>query len=200
MLNGTYCRVILQSIVFMGTMILIGCASVPDSIKGTTKHPEENLISVKNRPDLYIGHEGRFGGKVLSVLNEKGRTRLEISTMPLASNAAPLIEAPSLGRLYAYVNSFLEPTDFKNHYVTVIGFIKGIEKGKVGDSPYNYVVLNVNGFKRWHEERRISFPYSMGNMWNYSGDPFYDYPYFNEWEEHPVIRPVPVETILTDKR
>ncbi|WP_340610237.1 Slp family lipoprotein [Xenorhabdus bharatensis] len=194
MLNGTYCRIILQSIVFIGAMVLIGCASVPDSIKGATKHPEENLISVKNKPGLYIGHEGRFGGKVLSVLNEKGRTRLEISTMPLASNAAPLIGAPSLGRLYAYVNSFLEPTDFKNHYVTVVGLITGIEKGKVGDSPYNYVVMNVNGFKRWHEIKRISLPSSVGNMWGYYGDP-----YFNEWTERPEIRSAPVETILTGK-
>ncbi|MBC8945071.1 Slp family lipoprotein [Xenorhabdus indica] len=173
MLNGTHYRLILQLIAFIGAMILTGCVSVPDSIKGTTKNPIENLLDVKKTPDSYIGHEGRFGGKVLSVLNEKGRTRLEISTLPLASDAAPLIDNPSLGRLYAYVNSFLEPSDFQDHYVTVVGLITGLEKGKVGDSPYDYVLMNVNGFKLWNEVQRISLAPSTGNIWGYYGNPYF---------------------------
>ncbi|MEX0446070.1 Slp family lipoprotein [Xenorhabdus sp. SGI246] len=175
MLNGTHYRFILQLIAFIGAVILTGCVSVPDSIKGTTNNPVENLLDVKKMPDSYIGHEGRFGGKVLSVLNEKGRTRLEISTLPLASDAAPLIDNPSLGRLYAYVNSFLEPSDFQDHYVTVVGLITGLEKGKVGDSPYDYVLMNVNGFKLWNEVQRISLAPSTGNIWGYGN------PYFMGW-------------------
>ncbi|WP_237388393.1 Slp family lipoprotein [Xenorhabdus sp. Sc-CR9] len=123
MLNGTYYRSIIKTAVLLGTMILVGCVSVPDVIKGTTKTPVEKLSSVKNAPELYIGHEGRFGGKVLSILNEKDQTRLEISTLPLAGNAAPRLGTASLGRIYAYVNYFLEPSDFKDHYVTVVGLI-----------------------------------------------------------------------------
>ncbi|CDL87492.1 Slp family lipoprotein [Xenorhabdus cabanillasii] len=178
MLNGTHYRLILQSIVFIGAVILTGCVSVPDSIKGTTKNPVEDLLVVKKIPDSYIGHEGRFGGKVLSVLNEKGRTRLEISTLPLESDASPLIGKPSLGRLYAYVNSFLEPSDFQDHYVTVVGIITGLEKGKVGDSPYDYVVMNVNGFKRWDEFQRVSLSPSTNGILGYYGNS-----YFPGWKE-----------------
>nr|WP_233420657.1 Slp family lipoprotein [Xenorhabdus nematophila] len=157
MLNGTYYRSVLKAVVLSGMMILAGCVSVPDAIKGSTKTPVENLFSVKNAPELYIGHEGRFGGKVLSILNEGDQTRLEISAMSLASNAAPRLNTTSFGRIYAYVNHFLEPSDFKDRYITVVGRISGIEKGKVGNSPYNYVVMNVSGLKRWHESQRVFF-------------------------------------------
>ncbi|MDX7999477.1 Slp family lipoprotein [Xenorhabdus sp. Reich] len=194
MLNGTHYRGMLQAVALLGTMILAGCASVPDIIKGTTKAPEENLVSVKNRPELYIGHEGRFGGKVLSVLNEKDQTRLEISAMPLASNAVPRLKTSSLGRVYAYVNNFLEPSDFKDHYVTVVGKITGLEKGKVGNSPYNYVAITVTGLKLWHESQRVILPPSLGaDPWNYYGSP-----YDPIWRVYSPLQSAPVEPILTD--
>ncbi|MBC8953126.1 Slp family lipoprotein [Xenorhabdus sp. PB62.4] len=198
MLNGTRCRSILQAILFLGMVLgmamLAGCVSVPDAIKGMTKTPVENLLSVKNAPELYIGHEGRFGGKVLSVLNEKDQTRLEISAMPLADNAAPRLAEASLGRVYAYVNAFLEPSDFKDRYVTVVGLITGLEKGKVGNSPYNYLVMNVTGMKRWHESQRMIFPSSViADPWGYYGSPFGP-----AWGVYSPSQPVSVEKILTE--
>ncbi|MBD2796759.1 Slp family lipoprotein [Xenorhabdus sp. 18] len=194
MLNGTYYRSILQAALLVGTLALAGCVSVPDVIKGTSKTPVENLFSVKNAPELYIGHEGRFGGKVLSVLNEKDHTRLEISAMPLASNAAPRLDTPSLGRVYAYVNTFLEPSDFKDHYVTVVGLITGLEQGNVGNSPYHYVVMNATGMKRWHESQRMIFPSAVAtDPWNYYGNPYDPF-----WRGYPPLQPVSVETILTE--
>ncbi|KLU15297.1 MULTISPECIES: Slp family lipoprotein [Xenorhabdus] len=194
MFNGIYYRSILQAVALLGTLVLTGCVSVPDVIKGTTKTPMENLLSVKNMPELYIGHEGRFGGKVLSVLNEKSQTRLEISAMPLAGNASPRMDTPSLGRVYAYVNTFLEPSDFKDHYVTVVGLITGLEKGKVGNSPYNYVVMNATGVKRWYESQRMIFPPAVGtDLWSYYGNPYNPF-----WRGYSSLQPVSVETILTE--
>ncbi|MDX7988048.1 Slp family lipoprotein [Xenorhabdus sp. 12] len=193
MLTRTHYRRMWQAVMLLGTVMLVGCVSVPDAIKGTAKPPVENLFSVKNAPEIYIGHEGRFGGKVLGVLNEKDQTRLEISAMPLAANASPRLESASLGRIYANVDRFLEPSDFKDRYVTVVGPIIGIEKGNVGNSPYDYVVLNVTGFKRWHESQRVIFPPSAGiESWGYYGYPYMD------WHGYPSSRPASVETILTE--
>ncbi|SFN72084.1 Slp family lipoprotein [Xenorhabdus japonica] len=194
MLNTTCYRSILQAAVLLGTLVLAGCVSVPDVIKGTTKTPVENLLSVKNAPELYTGHEGRFGGKVLSVLNEKDQTRLEISAMSLAGNAAPRLGTPSLGRVYAYANTFLEPSDFKGHYVTVVGVITGLENGKVGNSSYNYVAVNVTGVKRWHESQRMIFPSAMNTEpWGYYGNPYAPF-----WRGYSSLQPVSVETVLTE--
>lgn len=64
---------------------LSGCASVPDAIKGTTPTPQQDLVRVMNAPQLYVGQEARFGGKVVSVQNQQGKTRLEIATVPLTA-------------------------------------------------------------------------------------------------------------------
>lgn len=52
---------------------LSGCASVPDAIKGTTPTPQQDLVRVMNAPQLYVGQEARFGGKVASVQNQQGK-------------------------------------------------------------------------------------------------------------------------------
>lgn len=68
---------------------LSGCVSVPDAIKGTSPTPQQDLVRVMNAPQLYVGQEARFGGKVVNA-NQQGKTRLEIATVPLDSGARPV--------------------------------------------------------------------------------------------------------------
>ncbi|WP_244267262.1 Slp family lipoprotein, partial [Sodalis-like endosymbiont of Proechinophthirus fluctus] len=84
-------------------LILAGCVTVPEAIRGTTPTPQDNLVRVMNAPQLYIGQEGRFGGKVVKVTNETGHTRLEIATVPLDDSAVPLMHQPSIGRIIAQI-------------------------------------------------------------------------------------------------
>ena len=92
---------------------LSGCVTVPDAIKGTSPTPQQDLVRVMNAPELYVGQEARFGGKVVEVLNQQGKTRLEIATVPLDSGARPVLGEASRGRIYADVNGFLDPVDFR---------------------------------------------------------------------------------------
>lgn len=128
---------------------LSGCVTVPDAIQGTSPTPQQDLTRVMAAPSLYIGQEARFGGKVVNVRNEQGKTRLEIATVPLDSGARPLLGAASRGRIYADVNGFLDPVDFRDQLVTVVGPIAGTVDGKIGDTPYKYMMMNVTGYKRW---------------------------------------------------
>ncbi len=89
------------------------CVSVPDAIKGTSPTPQQDLVRVMNAPQLYVGQEARFGGKVVNVQNQQGKTRLEIATVPLDSGARPVLGEPSRGRIFADVNGFLDPVDFR---------------------------------------------------------------------------------------
>ena len=70
---------------------LSGCVTVPDAIKGTSPTPQQDLVRVMNAPELYVGQEARFGGKVVEVLNQQGKTRLEIATVPLDDGARPVL-------------------------------------------------------------------------------------------------------------
>lgn len=56
-------------------------------------------MRVMNAPQLYVGQEARFGGKVVNVQNQQGKTRLEIATVPLDSGARPVLGEPSRGRI-----------------------------------------------------------------------------------------------------
>ena len=61
-------------------LMLSGCVTVPDAIKGSSPTPQQDLVRVMSAPQLYVGQEARFGGKVVAVQNQQGKTRLEIAT------------------------------------------------------------------------------------------------------------------------
>lgn len=140
------------------SLLLSGCVTVPDSVKGTSAKPQQDLARVLTAPQLYTGQESRFGGKVIRVDNRKDKTRLEIAAMPLDEGARPILGSPSMGRIYADVNGFIDPTDFSDRMVTVVGPIGGVEKGKIGEAQYNFLVVNVTGYQRWHLGQQIIAP------------------------------------------
>ncbi|QHB32763.1 Slp family lipoprotein [Yersinia canariae] len=150
----------------LGVLLLSGCVTIPPAIQGTTATPQQNLNLVRTDPKVFIGQEARFGGAVINVTNEVHRTRLEIASVPLDSGARPILGEPSQGRVIAYVNGFLEPVDFRGHLITVVGPIVGVEAGKIGMTPYDFVVINATGYKRWHLEQQVLMPPTMG-PWGY---------------------------------
>ncbi|MFV9997325.1 MAG: Slp family lipoprotein [Arsenophonus endosymbiont of Dermacentor nuttalli] len=166
-----------------GVVLLAGCVSIPASIKGTTQTPVESLSTVRETPELYIGQEGRFGGKVISVLNSNNQTRLKIAVIPLSKyDAAPILNTPSVGRLYAYIGHFLEPSDFTGRYVTVVGTITGIETGKIGSVSYQYVKIAVTGYQRWNQMQSVVLPPT--GAWGYVSPWYPNYPhslYYWNW-------------------
>ncbi|MBP2166947.1 outer membrane lipoprotein [Erwinia toletana] len=159
------------SLLLLATVFLSGCVSIPDSVKGTSPVPQQDLLRVMNAPQLYVGQESRFGGKVVKVTNLTGRTRLEIATQPLDSSARPILGAASVGRIYADINGFIDPVDMNNQMVTVIGPIKGTEKGEIGQAAYNFVVVNVTGYQRWHLTQQVVMPPQPIDPWIWYGPP-----------------------------
>nr|WP_314265842.1 Slp family lipoprotein [uncultured Moellerella sp.] len=192
------CLGVAKIALLFGAIALSGCVSIPQTIKGNSATPVTNLSSVRNAPEMYIGQEGRFGGKVISVDNEQQKTRLEIAVMQLNPyDAAPEMSSPSVGRIYAYVNGFLEPSDFNGHFVTVVGPITGEKQAKIGAIKYNYITLNVTGFQRWQVAQRVILP--PMDPWGYG---YYGYPrYYNQpWGWGPGYNggPAPIQTYLTE--
>ncbi len=124
-------------------LMLSGCVTIPDAIKGSSPTPQQDLVRVMNAPQLYIGQEARFGGKVVAVQNQQGKTRLEIATVPLDSGARPVLGEASRGRIFADVNGFLDPVDFRGQLVTVVGPITGTVDGKIGNTPYKFMLMQA---------------------------------------------------------
>lgn len=157
---------------------LSGCVSVPDAIKGSTPTPQQDLVRVMAAPQLYVGQEARFGGKVVNITNQQGKTRLEIATVPLDSAARPELGEPSRGRILADVNGFLDPVDFRGHLVTVVGPITGVVDGKVGGTPYKFMQMNAIGYKRWNVVQQVVMPPQPIDPWMVGPRPWrYGYGY-----------------------
>ncbi|MFP2423276.1 Slp/YeaY family lipoprotein [Pseudescherichia vulneris] len=177
--------------------VLSGCVTVPDAIKGTSPTPQQDLVRVMSAPQLYVGQEARFGGKVVNVLNVQGKTRLEIATVPLDDGARPTLGEPSRGRVYADVNGFLDPVDFRNQLVTVVGPITGTAKGKIGDTAYTYLVMQANGYKRWRVVQQVMMPPEpIDPYWGWAGPRPWRYGYgYGGWYN---TGPAQVQTIVTE--
>ncbi|ELY4157492.1 Slp family lipoprotein [Cronobacter turicensis] len=180
----------------LSVLLLGGCVSVPDAIKGTSPTPQQDLVRVMNAPQLYIGQEARFGGRVVNVDNQQGKTRLEIATLPLDSAARPLLGQPSRGRIYADVNGFLDPVDFRNQLVTVVGPISDTVEGKIGSSPYKFMVMQVNGFKRWRVTQQVMMPPQPIDPWMWGPRPGWGYGYGPWGWYNPG--PAQVQTVVTE--
>lgn len=175
---------------------LSGCVTVPDAIKGSSPTPQQDLVRVMNAPELYVGQEARFGGKVVDIQNQQGKTRLEIATVPLDSGARPTLGEPSRGRIYADVNGFLDPVDFRGQLVTVVGPITGTAQGKIGNTPYKFMTMQVSGYKRWHLTQQVMLPPQPIDPWMWGPHP-YRYGGYGGWGWYNP-GPAQVQTIVTE--
>lgn len=176
---------------------LAGCVTIPDQIKGTSPYPQQDLARVLNAPQLYVGQESRFGGRVVAVDNQPGKTRLEIATLALDSGARPLINTPSLGRIYADVPRFLDPVDFRNQLITVVGPITGAVTGKIGQTPYTFITIGVTGWKRWRVVQQIVMPPQPIGPW-YGVGPYRHWGYGpGPWGWYDPL-PAQVETVVAE--
>ncbi|CAH6660762.1 MULTISPECIES: Slp family lipoprotein [Pseudocitrobacter] len=176
---------------------LSGCVSVPDAIKGSSPTPQQDLVRVMASPQLYVGQESRFGGKVVNVQNTNGNTRLEIATVPLDSGARPILGEPSRGRIYADVNGFLDPVDFRGQLVTVVGPIAGTVEGKIGNTAYNYLRVQVTGYKRWRVTQQVVMPPQPIDPWFYGPHPWRGGYGYGGWGWYNP-GPAQVQTIVTE--
>ncbi|EDX0370594.1 Slp family lipoprotein [Salmonella enterica] len=176
-------------------LMLSGCVTIPDAIKGSSPTPQQDLVRVMNAPQLYIGQEARFGGKVVAVQNQQGKTRLEIAIVPLDSCARPVLGEASRGRIFADVNGFLDPVDFRDQLVTVVGPITGTVDGKIGNTPYKFMLMQATGYKRWHLVQQVVMPPQPIDPWFYGGRAW---PYgYGGWGWYNP-GPAEVQTIVTE--
>ncbi|WP_345827733.1 Slp family lipoprotein [Erwinia sp. HDF1-3R] len=187
--------------ILLVSMLLFGCVSIPDSVKGTSATPQQDLTRVMSAPQLFVGQESRFGGRVVKVINQNGSTRLEIAAMRLDDTARPILGSASVGRIYADISGFVDPVDFNNQMVTVVGPIKGTEKGVIGQAAYNFVVVSVTGYQRWHLTQQVVSPPQPLDPWIWYGPPrgrhsggYWGPPPFGYFNQGPAQ----VQTILTE--
>lgn len=145
--------------------LLTSCASTPEF---DTSKVDRSLTpqSVIAEPELSRNKTALWGGTILDTRNLKETTNIEVLAYPLNTYYRPLLESKPLGRFIIQYSGYLEPTSYaQGKQLTVLGKLSGSQSGKVGDSTYNYPVINGEQLHLWSESgerNRTSFHFGVG--------------------------------------
>ena len=113
--------------------------------------------------DNLKGQKAFWGGTILSGKNLKDKTELEILAYPIDGYGEPIKDSPAYGRFIAIWNGYLELGEYaKERQVSVVGKLTHIHDGLVGESNYQYPVLQVQQINLWPEE--VYYPYDDSDV------------------------------------
>lgn len=144
---------------------LVSCATKPVF---DTSQVNRSLTPQSVLAERGISHGGIaiWGGIILEINNLQDITQIEVLAYPLNASDRPLQDRAPLGRFIVRHAGFLEPTNFaQGRVLTVMGNIGDAQSGTVGDSTYEYPVINAEGLHLWSTEAlldRSSFHIGVG--------------------------------------
>ncbi|HDS6851280.1 MULTISPECIES: Slp family lipoprotein [Enterobacter] len=168
------------SFTLFSTLLLSGCSMIPDSLKGgEVAVSPATYEQLSLMPDMYKGQEVRLGGKVLNVINLPNRTIIELAVLPLNSYAQPKIQQSFQGRVLIYSDKFLDPDNFRNRYITVLGKMDGTENRLIGKRPYRFLNVGLISYQTWQLENTFmpndGWVYAWSPEWGIAPPPGYFY-------------------------
>ncbi len=136
-----------------------------------TSGPVTGLTALRVNEVAEAGANGetvRWGGTIAVINNTEKGAIVEIVSRPLSSWGRPKRNDQTDGRFIAHLDEVLDPEKVsKGMDVTLVGDLTAIEKGTVGEMPYEFPVLVVSKFRVWASEKQ-TVPYAYG----YWQDPF----------------------------
>jgi len=174
--------------------VLAGCASTPKVLRGDAYAPvSPNRATLEHR----TGDLVRWGGSILSVSHEDGRTCFEVLGRPLDSRARPERTDVVLGRYRACAPGFYDPAVYtEGREITTVGRIEGQTAESFDSFELQVPVLAADVVYLWSERVYYAapypaYPYGYGWAWPYYtwgpyygpwlgvgfGGPYYGYPY-----------------------
>lgn len=133
---------------------------------------------VSKRPAAYKGKLIIWGGEVISAINKKEGTWIEILQKPVDIQGRPRDIDYSEGRFLVLSPDYLDVAIYrKGRKVTVAGEIAGQETRLLGETEYLYPVILSRQVYLWPEEKKERlFPiYPYPYYWHY---PWGYYPYY----------------------
>jgi outer membrane lipoprotein len=91
-----------------------------------------------------------WGGLIVSTVNLKDVTQIEIVGYPLDDSNRPRRGVDPVGRFIVLHPGYLETTDYASgREITVVGKVSGTRTGKVGETSYVYPVLETSRVQLW---------------------------------------------------
>ncbi len=144
-------------------LFLSGCSSLPKTMQGNS-YSSLNLAAVKTNIARYKNSSFRWGGTIISVINEKDSSQIQILFHPLSSSGRPLTDKKTEGRFAITSPLFLDPAIYKQGMsITVTGVLSGEVKQQIGEKTLTIPLLSMENIHIWKKsqlENDRFYPYS----------------------------------------
>ena len=157
-------------IVGYGLFSLIGCASVISKQLREQVAKELTLSVVLKDPDAYKGKTVLWCGVIISSVNLKEGTIIEVLQKPPDMQGKPKDVDESEGRFLALYPGYLDVAIYNGgRKVTVAGEVQGKKIQRLGEIDYTYPLISAKEIHLWPaaKEDRVYYPY-----------PYYHYPWW----------------------
>jgi len=154
----------------------MGCAHpISSELRG---HVDSELTAERliHAPQNFVGQKVILGGVIVETRNFDGFSEIEAVQIDLDCVGYPKGRDDTHGRIIFRHPGYVESIIFKKgREVTVGGSVRGVQPGKVGESAYNFLVVDVEEIQLWesYDMNYYGYPY----YWNGTWGPFYAPPY-----------------------
>ncbi len=159
-------RCLRQAGLLFAVLLLAGCSSTPEALKGSYAPLQPSQASVQD-----LGKEVRWGGVILDARPDARQTCFEVLSRSLDKSFRPRDEDLTQGRFIACRDGFLDPEVFaKGREITLTGAVVAIDERQVGEFNYRYPVLTTRFITMWPERPDVIInnyhdPWFYGPYW-----------------------------------
>jgi outer membrane lipoprotein len=157
---------------------LTGCAPVISEQLREQVSRELTLSVVAKAPEAHKGETVLWSGVIISSVNLKEGTIIEVLQKPADMQGKPKDVDESQGRFLALYSGYLDVAIYsQGRKVTVAGKIQGKKIQRLGEIEYTYPLISAKEVHLWSvaKEDRVYYPYpSLHYPWWYGP---YWYPY-----------------------
>ena len=160
-------------IVFSLTLLVYGLFSFTSCAPVISKQLREQVTKeltlgvVLKNPDVYKGKTVLWSGVIISSVNLKEGTMIEVLQKPADMEGRPKDVDESEGRFLALNPSYLDVAIYsQGRKVTVGGEVQGKKIQRLGEIEYSYSLIRVKEIHLWPVEKkdRVYYPYPY---WHY---------------------------------
>ena len=161
-----------------GLFSLTGCAPVISRQLKEHIAKELTLSAVLKDPDIYKGKTVLWCGVIISSVNLKEGTMIEVLQKPADMEGKPKDVDESEGRFLALYPGYLDVAIYsQGRKVTVAGEVRGKKIQRLGEIEYSYPLIRVKEIHLWPMEKKERAYYTCP-YWHY---PWWHYPYPYWW-------------------
>lgn len=144
----------------LAALWLAGCVSVPNELRYEPESALQSYGAVSQHPELAKGQPVRWSGVIAATRVQADQTELEVVLLPLKANGAPKQQETSEGRFLVHLPGLLDPILYApGRSVTVLGAVAGEVSGKIGEQPYDFVLITGTAHKLWPQVKDVEVRY-----------------------------------------